>query len=294
MTIKKPKSQRTTSRLTSEDRRLLHRFHIPDNLITEAGIRRVSDAQARALGFRFGDQHADLSGRIYPYIDESGNPFNGRLRRDHPEMDAEGKPENKYISMHGATRGLYFPPGARQLLKDPQAEIVLVEAETSALAGAAYAKRAGRKYLFVAMGGCWGWRDKEVGALADLDRFSGRKVHILLDSNVSSNQTVQKAELKLASHLATQVHAADVRCYRLPAGINGPDDFLEAYKDWDFKLLFDRPAEPWLDQIGESYEKYLAAKPPTFLIKDFLQSDGLRSSADLPDTVRRLCCSPSC
>lgn len=35
------------------------------------------------------------------------------------------------------------------------------------------------------------------------------------------------------------------------------------------------PVEPWLAQVGESYEKYSQATPPEFVVKNFLQSGGL-------------------
>lgn len=257
--------------LKSDDLKRLRSFRIPDELIAKAGITRVDDASARRDGFAF---PGDLSGRVYPYMDENGEVFNARLRRDNPKIGSTGKPENKYISLGQARRGLYWPPGAFEALKDPDAVVVIVEAETSALAGSAFAARTGQNIVFVATGGCYGWRDKESGELADLARFRGRRVVIIFDCNVTTNQGVQNAELELANHLAVNVKALEVKCCRLPQDVNGPDDFLASHSDKDFTRLLDNAFEPWLDRVGESYEAYESAKLPTFVIHHFLQSEG--------------------
>jgi hypothetical protein len=257
--------------LNTADLERLRSFQIHDELIAKAGIKRVDDVGARRAGFSF---RGNLSGRVYPYMDENGEEFNARLRRDNPEIGSAGKPENKYISRSKARRGLYWPPGAIEALKDLDAVGVIVEAETSALAGMAWAKRTGRNLAFVATGGCYGWRDKESGELADLARFHGRRVVLIFDSNVATNEKVQKAEFELAAHLSIHIKASSVSCCRLPQHLNGPDDFLASYSDKDFTRLMDSAFEPWLDRVGESYEAYESAKLPTFVIHHFLQSEG--------------------
>jgi hypothetical protein len=93
---------------------------------------------------------------MFPYYDpETGSRVTARLRRDHPEMGADGKLENKYLSPWGDNRHLYFPPGAAPLLKDTGVTAVFVEAEKSALALTALAARTQRKMLAIATGGCW-------------------------------------------------------------------------------------------------------------------------------------------
>ncbi len=123
--------------------------------------------------------------------------------------------------------------------------IVLVEAEKSALAIAAWAKRTGFSILPIAMGGAWGWRGRigkvadargervdEVGALPDLGcAADGRKVYVLLDVNAKTNPRVEQARAALARQLRKQ--RADVRVLDLPVGdgINGPDDFIGSRGD---------------------------------------------------------------
>jgi hypothetical protein len=235
---------------------------------------------------------ADLSGLVFPYLTEQGEIFNARLRRDNPEWDANGKAKQKYLLLPNHPRGLYWPPGARQRLqKDPECKVVITEAESSALAVTSYEKRSGANLIAVATGGCTGWREtvtatvkegkeeKEIEKsrpLLDLEAVRGRKVCILFDSNVTTNENVKQAELALAAHLVSNLQA-EVRALRLPVeeGVNGPDDFLQKHKDPDFLRVLRSSYEPWLAMIGESYEKYMAAEPPEFVIKQFLQSDGI-------------------
>lgn len=281
------------SGISVKDHKMFAKLRIPPELFTEAGVEHVTTKQAEKLGFQWKPSHrADslyLQGIYFPYCDDTNKVRNGRIRRDYPETDADGKPENKYIGMpkEGHARLLYWPPGARELLRDPDTEILLVEAEKSALTITAAARRARRKLIVLALGGCWGWREKQQNpdypkqevsvAVKDLEMLRSRKVGIVLDANVAWNLEVQRAELELASYLVTTLQAS-VSCYRVPteAGVNGPDDYLGKHtNDRDFWQLLDFPAEPWVAQVGESYEKYSQATPPEFVVKGFLQSGGL-------------------
>src|SRR5262249_42112458 len=109
---------------------------IGDNagLLASAGICRFADRGARHYGFRFASS-ANLAVICFPYYNPgSGERVTARLRRDNPEVDIDGKPQNKYILAYGDTRHLYFPPDARSLLTDVSVTVALVEAEKSALA----------------------------------------------------------------------------------------------------------------------------------------------------------------
>jgi hypothetical protein len=259
---------------------MFKKLRVSPELLAEAGVVRCNTKQAERLGF-IAHPGADLAGILFPHSDESGVVKNARLRRDHPERDSEGKPENKYLYLPkaGHEHLLYWPPGARELLKDPATEILLVEAEKSALAITAAARRARLKLTALALGGCWGWREKvdDVSVpLKDLEALRGRKIGVMLDSNAASNPEVQRAELALCAHLVS-VLGASVTCHRVPVevGVNGPDDYLANHKDREFWVLLNSLVEPWLAQVGESYEKYSTAKPPEFVINNFLQSGGL-------------------
>src|SRR5579872_6665024 len=269
--------------LTAADRKMFSSLRIDPQLTQQAGVSRLDTAQAQHLGFSF-TPDADLSGVFFPYCDGSGVIQNGRIRRDYPELNDNGEPENKYISMpSGRLRLLYRPPNSATLLR-AATEILLVEAEKSVLAITAAARRAGRKIAVLGLGGCWGWREKKDVSvpLADLEVLRGRTVGVLLDANVASNPHVRQAERELCAHLGTQL-GVDVRCYRLPVEprVNGPDDYLGEHNDRDFWRLLENPVEPWLADVGESYESYSSAKAPEFVIDGFLQSQGFTMIAGL-------------
>ena len=192
------------------------RLGIAPNLLVAAGVRRVTDLDARELyGIRF---HGDLTGIVFPYF----HPFNGhrstaRLRRDNPETNSEGRPENRYICPWGNARHLYFAPGVCELLSDVTVPVVFVDAEKSVLAITALAARHGRRILAIGTGGCWGWRGKTGiepgpngergetrGPLPDFGPFvlEGRKVLLLSGANVASNQRVRDARRALVEALA--------------------------------------------------------------------------------------------
>jgi hypothetical protein len=127
------------------------------------GIFRAGDAEARAFGFKFSPR-SNLAGLVFPYHDPiTGNRVTARLRRDKPDIDEDGNPRAKYISPCGDNHHLYFPPDVGDLLANSSVPVALVEAEKSALALLAWARRTGQILMPIATGSCWGWRGK-VGA----------------------------------------------------------------------------------------------------------------------------------
>ncbi|HUV96224.1 MAG TPA: hypothetical protein VMV98_02035, partial [Acidobacteriaceae bacterium] len=98
-----------TSPLTPDDLAMFAKFRIPKPLLDEAGIRRVTNAQARAQGIGTAPKRAaqNMAGILFPYCDSAtGDIVTLRLRRDHPEMK-DGKPEDKYLCPSGGPRGLF-------------------------------------------------------------------------------------------------------------------------------------------------------------------------------------------
>lgn len=216
---------------------------IPPDLLAEAHVQRVSDREARDA---FGIQYSgDKTGIVFPYYDVRNRRVTARLRRDNPEVDTDGKPQNKYICAWGDRRHLYFPPGFTDTVKESsEVGIVAVEAEKSALAGTAWARRTGARLVFFALGGCWGWRGRVgktessngtrvdvKGVLTDLDVCDGRKVYILLDSNVAAQPKVLAAERAFVAELRKR--RCDVFTCRIPVldGVNGPDDLIAVAGD---------------------------------------------------------------
>jgi hypothetical protein len=164
------------STLTEADLTMFGRLGIDEALLLAAQVRRVTDPQAREL---LGSVHpGDLSGIAFPYLSPiNGEVWSYRVRRDHPETDADGKPKDKYLCPRFHNR-LYFPPGAGPLLTDVTAPLVIVEAEKSALALTVLAARHGRRLLALALGGCWGWRGKtgtEPGPSGEREQTRGPK-----------------------------------------------------------------------------------------------------------------------
>jgi hypothetical protein len=155
--------QAPSASLLPTDIDMFGRLGIPPDLLSAARVQRVTDREARDhFGIRF-SKAKDVGGIVFPYyIPAVEYRVTARLRRDKPEIDENGKPQNKYISPWGDSRHLYYPPGAKQLLDDPATIIVLVESEKAALALTAWAKRMGIKLVALAMGGCWGWRGQRV------------------------------------------------------------------------------------------------------------------------------------
>ena len=87
----------TMRTLTVWDREMFAKFRIPDSLLAGAGICRVTDHEAREKwGFDKNSATADMSGIAFPYhAPETGHRVSVRIRRDNPEIDADGKPQNQ-------------------------------------------------------------------------------------------------------------------------------------------------------------------------------------------------------
>jgi hypothetical protein len=259
-----------TGNLTDADVASFARMGIPTELIEQARIKRITDAEARGeFGIRGG---GDMAGIAFPYF-EPATMANGRrrwyvrIRRDHPELE-DGKEKKKYVAPYGDRKHFYFPP-VPELFADVTVPIVLVEAEKSALAITAWAARAGRKVLPIAMGGCWGWSGKvgiketptgervpEHGPIPDVGICrDGRKTYVLLDANCGTNSAVQQARVALVKEL--RKHKADVRVLDLPRSkaVNGPDDLLAVKGDEAMGNLLDG----WVDGaiVFDDIEKFL-------------------------------------
>jgi putative DNA primase/helicase len=244
----------STDSLRPADLAMFSGLRIPPELLAEAHVQRVTTREARE---RFGIQFKadELEGLVFPYLDPlTGARVTCRLRRDHCELDRDGRPLHKYLAPFGDVRRLFFPPGSASLLAGTSITVVLVEAEKSALALTAAADRANRRLLAIGLGGCWGWkgtigkttdatgaRVDERGVLPDFDRIAwrDRDVVILFDANAATNPNVQAAQRALALELTDR--GARVRIVKLPveAGINGPDDYVGKHGDAALFTLID-------------------------------------------------------
>lgn len=265
--------------MTEADFDLFWRIGVGPELLGKAGVRRVTDREARdECGLEFG-RHADLSGLAFPRC----HPITGdvrayRVRRDHPEIDlSTGRPRAKYVGSRDR-QAWFFPGkvGAERLagtctLKDGRrvsVPAVLVEAEKSclsveaawrALKGEIDGRSRGRVPLLpIALGGIYGWRGRvgktttasgarvdEHGTVPDFDlvTWRDRDVVLCLDANVAARPDLIAAERGLAAELRRR--GARVFIARVPAepGINGPDDYAAAH---GLRALLDLLAEATL------------------------------------------------
>jgi hypothetical protein len=220
----------------------LARFQIPPEILEAAGVRSVTDSLAREILGLSGYRGADLGGILFPYLSPvTGMRTGGRIRLDHLLPNDGGK----YISEPGC-RHLFFAPCHKERLADTSITVVIVESEKAALALIALAQRARKKWLVIAVGGCWGWRRKigrilgpdgdfhdEKGPSPDFDLldYRGREVIICFDSNASTNPYVQRARSALTKELSTRGAHALVSEVPIGLGVNGPDDLIAVSGD---------------------------------------------------------------
>src|SRR5687768_15291161 len=120
---------------------MFERLGVPSDLVDAAKVRRVTHEEAvEEVGIRYKSDH--LEGVYYPNLDPVLRHIRGgRVRRDHPEIEADGRLIAKYVGPPDR-RYLYFAPDAGALLCDASLPVVIVEAEKSALVITAAARRA--------------------------------------------------------------------------------------------------------------------------------------------------------
>jgi hypothetical protein len=251
-------------KLTLADLALLAALGIGEDLVRRAGIHRVDDREGRdLLGIRDG-KAGDYSGVFFPYVSpRTGQRLTGRLRLDVVQTD--GGNERKYLAPYGDPRSLYYPPGiTTEDLADTSLELDFVEAEKSALSGTGVFNRAGRRGLFIALGGCWNFRGRigktenangarvdEKGLLPDFHKIAwkGRVVTILYDAR--PNDSVRAARRELAKELRKL--GAVVKDAHLPDDdprVNGPDDYVHYHGDAALLEVLDRAVEDGGERSG--------------------------------------------
>ena len=226
-----------------------------------AMLRRVDTLEGREVICHKGKR--DCAGMLIPYYwpDEPG-PFNYRLRRDNPEWtegkDGKPKPDRKYLGPPKSGNRLYIPPGVTVAqLQDITITIAIVEGEKKALALWRLARHETERLRFIpiAIAGVWNWRGtvgKAIdpggqridlkGPIPDLGRvaWKNRKVFVVFDTNVHTDDSVSWARRGIGRELATR--GAGVWFVNLPAdcGVNGVDDLLAVWGPARVLELFDR------------------------------------------------------
>lgn len=248
--------------LTEEDYATLEASWITKKIADEAMLRRVSADEGRQIVGQKGKR--DCAGLLIPnYWPGEAHPHSYRIRRDNPDWTADKdgklKPKGKYLGAPGGGNRLYFPPGVTQeQLEDATIPIAIIEGEKKALAleRLAYYENEKPRFISIAIAGVWNWqgvigkggnasgeRIDIRGPIADLSRvvWADRKVTILFDANVHTNNNVKWARKGIARELATRQARVDFVNLPKDCGVNGIDDLLAAWGPAKVLELFEQP-----------------------------------------------------
>jgi archaellum biogenesis ATPase FlaH len=283
------------SPLASADYQNLARCGIDQSLADEAQLRRVDTWDGASLVGQ-DPKRGDYSGIAFPYFDiwSKDEPVvvEYQLRRDNPELEqtANGqlKPTRKYLWPPGRRARLYVFPGTdRALLADATVPVLIVEGAKKCLALHPLAwyeiGEAGDKPHFVPLGlsgGCWGWRgtigktagpdgtpSPVKGPISDLDHLTwdGRRVLLLYDRNVHSNESVRAARNGLATVLrgrGARVEYVDIP-FDVGPDINGIDDLVGK---WGPKRVLDLIQTAAYDPSKKTTEVDIDSIPSVFSV----------------------------
>lgn len=243
------------SPLSAADLAQLAKCGISAELAERAKLRRVASLEGGQLIGRNGS--GDYSGVIFPYFMPGEDRIREvRLRRDKPPLEAKPdgtwKEKEKYLSPPGRSNMAYFMPGTDAgWLADVTIPATITEGEkkTIALSGLAWyglSESAERpRWLSIGLSGVWNFQGKTghapgpngerrdiQGVIPDIESvvWKGRRVTILYDANIRTNESVQAARWKLTAEL--QKRGAQVFWFSwpkdTPAHINGIDDLIGA------------------------------------------------------------------
>lgn len=252
--------------LTESDLRNLEASWISRELAQQAMLRRVTSSEGAAIVGRNG--RGDYSGILFPYILPGHDRVREyRLRRDHPgyEYDKHGrlKQKAKYLSPPGRRNLLYFVPGTPAYwLRDLSIPVAVAEGEKKVLAlwRLSWHEADSPRFMPVGLSGVWGWRGitgkaegpkgdrcDVKGPIPDVDliTWAKRRVYIVFDADVISNESVEAARRELSRELTRR--GAEVFWVALPdvSGVNGVDDLLAQCGPQAVLSCFDKatPAE---------------------------------------------------
>lgn len=255
--------------LTDADFQKLRGGFIPPELATAAGLFRVNDIDGADLIGRTPNAKQRFDGIVFPYF----NPLDKNLReyclrRDFPELeqgkDGQPKIKQKYLHSRGARNMFYFPPNiTAEHLQNEQLPAVITEGEkkTLALHHLATAESDGLRFAAIGLSGVWNFRGtvgktaNEYGARQDvkgiipdfqLVKWENRKVFIVFDANVKTNESVKSARKALVETLAGL--GAKPIPVDLPDGyeLNGVDDLLA---HWERQDGLEKAIEKGLDLL---------------------------------------------
>jgi hypothetical protein len=241
------------SHLTDTDIAMFAKIGVPAEML-DGYADRLTDAEARVEHGIKGPSSNNMQGIGFFYLNpKTLDRWTTRVRRDHPEVEEDGRVKDKYVSAYGDRKHFYFPPGAIERINDPETTIVLVEAEKSALAIEAWARRCERKILGVGMGGYYGWRGRTgkrtnqhgervdvKGPISDMEYCESRKVIVMLDADRKNNKKLQDARGALVRDLKLRNATTFIANLPIVDGVNGPDDYVGAAGDEAMTVVIER------------------------------------------------------
>ena len=240
---------------------MVERLRLSPRLAKQVGLRRVTDSEARAIlrigtSARSQKDRADYGGIAFPGHDLRGVKRGVyQIRRDAPDI-VNGKEKNKWMSPSGSdNRYLNTTPGAVR----PRDLGVVVESPKSVWAITASAERVGRKHIKVVdTNGLDGWlvrSEKEESSHPNPDLLLLADHHVIHipDSNAQRSDLAPKVT-SLQTHLLEVVGVKSLRIVRLPAAVNGPNDFIREYSDNKFWESVDAARPAWMEAFPPASE----------------------------------------
>jgi hypothetical protein len=204
--------------------------------LRQSGIRDYTIAENRL--------HSEGDFLAFPYLNLAGHHTGfARLRPDHPQLDAKGRPM-KYIQKAGTPPRAYFPwLSIQRLRRKKYFEVFIVEGEKKALA-----LSQDGDLVVIGLGGVWnGLKKGSTELIADLQQvdWSGVTVYLCFDydQKEKTRHEVDQAKARLASALLA-AGATVVLSVNLPPGPlgtkQGVDDYLLAHGMPQFMALVDQ------------------------------------------------------
>lgn len=228
---------------------------LTDATIDAAGCYSETDAGKLAILLRHkgpGKTKKCAPAIVFPFTGLDGKNGYHRVKWDRPpekvDRKSGGKKKEKYASPCELPNQPYFPPGIAAKIESAEQELILTEGEKKAL------KATQEGFPTIGLTGVWAWKPKDrEQLLPELEQiiWKGRRVFIAFDSDRTEKADIQKAEARLAFHLAKR--GAIVKLVILPPGPLdaegrptkiGLDDFLVANNAEALRKLLDEAIDP--------------------------------------------------
>ena len=207
-----------------------------------------------------GPLHMSVPSVAIVYFDLDGQRLeHNRFRLSGEYRSADGKLA-KYLQAAGTVNHLYLPPliDWRSIASDPKTNLTITEGEFKAI------KLCQEGIPSIGIPGVWSWRKRESeesSTLADFNQFewTGRIVHIVFDSDATTNPQVAKARFALARELySRKAKPYLIDLPHLPGTMKtGVDDWWVANgksAKKAFKELLSKAESPFVPRIRSTRE----------------------------------------